>query len=140
MKTFHGKEKNLPPDIFMADLRKEFPNLLIELCQPTDPESGYLNEFPLDLLRTKFVDDVAPPPDFDAIQIVDGKKIGLQIGNMPRYAALLKNRSRMQSGALPLAPTGGSNARLPGGDEVGSPRTYLTPFTIRSTVSRPTTS
>jgi hypothetical protein len=132
VKAFRDQSKDVPPDVFIADLRKQFPNIVIEVCQPTDPECGYLNDFSFDLLRTRFVDDVAPPPDFDAIQIVDGKKIGLQITNMPRYSALLKLRSRLPSGSLPLAPTGGSNARLPGGDEVGCPRTYL--YTIHDTL------
>ncbi len=121
------KVKDLPPDIALADLRSAFPDLIIEISRPIHPEAGYLNSFPFNDQTRRFVDDIMPPPDFNAIQLVEGAKIGNEPPAYYRYMAL--QLARMAPDSLnrgaPISATASSRAQLPHGHVVGSPRTYL---------------
>lgn len=132
--AFYAAESQWPPDIFLADLKKKFPSLIIEIDRPCDPERGYLSHFPFDMAKRKFEGGNMPPPDFDALQLVEGNRVGMQIDTAPRYYQLLIARANGPSGAPPLAGVAGSNSRLPYGEEVGSPRTYL--YTDHDTIDR----
>ncbi len=131
---FRTKEKNLPPDVFLADLKKQFPNLIIQIERPLDPDAGYLQQFKFDDQKLQFEDGQVPPPDFDAIQIYDGKHVDLQVLTMPRYFDLLRHRTTSQAGSGPITAMAGSMSRLPYGEEVGYPRAYL--YTTRDTLDR----
>lgn len=117
----------LPPDVAIADLKKLLPNLIFEISRPMHPEVGYLNAFDFDAASRSFSDGNLPPPDFNAIQLVEGKKQGLELQAYPRYMSLQTQRLQIGSvgKAPPLSPTGSSNSRLPYGEEVGYLRTYI---------------
>lgn len=117
----------LAPDIALSDLRKALPNVIIEIARPTHPEAGYMNSFPFQERQRQFTDGVMPPPDFNAFQILEGKKIGQDQETYDRYMAM--QLARMSADDLhkgaPISPTGSSSSRLSYGQDVGYPRTYL---------------
>jgi hypothetical protein len=117
---------DVPPDVALSDLRKAFPNVLLEVTKPSDPERGYIAHLRFDENRHTFVDENVPPPDYDSIQIYEGKKLGLERINYPRYSELQIHRSHdMTSKVPPLSPTAFSNSSLPFSQEIGYPRMYL---------------
>jgi hypothetical protein len=134
LREFRLREEGFPPDVFLADLRREFPGLVIQIDRAADPQTGYLNPFAFDEQKLTFKDGVVPPPDFDAIQLLEGKFIGMVTITSPRYYDLLMRRTSTPGGAPSLSGLGGSLARLPYGQEVGYPRTYL--YTVRDTLER----
>lgn len=136
LQKFRKQSEGAPPDIFIADLRKEFPELVIEVDRPMDPQVGYFHHLPFNAVKGVFDTDNIPPADFNAIQITDGKIYVDEGLNWPRYSDLLNRRTREEAGAAPLAPTGGSNARLPFAEEVGYPRMYI--YTSHDTLDRVT--
>ena len=115
--------KGLAPDIFLSDLRKEFPDCIIQIDKPLDSQMGYLTNFPFDDRFLKFEEQV-PPPDFDALQIVDGKRFIMFQPMNARFAQLAAKRTE-KSGGGPLSPVASSVSSLPYGEEVGSPRMYM---------------
>lgn len=121
---FRNKHRETFPDIFLADLRKEFPKHIIQVDAPLDPKRGYLRAFPYVPGQFYYEENQMPPPDFDALQIVDGKRTANHIEIWPQYMVLTAARTRDAAGAPALAPVGGSAARLPF-DEVGYPRMIL---------------
>lgn len=124
IKAFAEKNRDMPPDVLISDLRREFPNVIVQVDTPLDPQQGYLTPFAFDEIREEFEDGIVPPPDFDAVQVVEGKKWPLSGPMMSRYEQLAMARTREQ-GAPPLSGLGGSLSRLAFGEEVGYPRTYL---------------
>lgn len=138
VQQFNAENEGMPPDVFIADLRQAFPDLLIQVNWPTDSQRGYLERFAFNVGEHQFVDPVSlPPSDFDAIQLVPGKHLADFDSNAPRFNDLLVLRSQQTGGVLPLSPTGGSEARLPFGEEVGYPRMYL--YTRQDTIDAVTT-
>lgn len=121
------KVRDLPPDVALADLREQFPDLIFQIDRPLHPEMGYLNHFPFDENKRSFIDDNMPPPDFNAIQLVEGGQFGNESRTYYRYMAM--QIARLQPEGLgkgqPLAPVGSSASSLPFGNEIGYPRTYL---------------
>lgn len=130
VRNFVQKNPGLPPDVVLADLRREFPGIIFQIDTPLDPQQGYLTSFPFDAAKKEFTDDVMPPPDFDAIQLIEGKKWRMWNAVFPQFYDLLLARTR-QSGARPLSGIGSSGSRLTFGEEVGYPRMYL--YTRNST-------
>jgi hypothetical protein len=121
---FGRKNKGIPPDIFLSDLRREFPDCIIQIDKPLDSQMGYLTNFPFDDRFLKFEDQM-PPPDFDALQIVDGKRFIMYQPMNSRYAQLAAKRTDKSGGGGPLSPVASSISSLPHGEEVGSPRMYM---------------
>lgn len=121
------KTDSLPPDVALADLREQFPDLIFQIDRPLHPEMGYLTHFPFDESKRRFIDDNMPPPDFNAIQLVEGGQFGNESQSYHRYMAM--QIARLQPDGLgkgqPLAPLASSASSLPMGNEVGYPRTYL---------------
>ena len=134
LREFRLRQEGFPPDVFLADLRKQFPDLVIQIDSVIDPQAGYLSQFGFDEQKFTFTDGVVPPPDFDAVQVLEGKFIGMQLLTAPRYYDMLMRRTSMPGGAPSLSGLGGSLARLPYGQEVGYPRTYL--YSVRDTLDR----
>jgi hypothetical protein len=124
--TFLPQVASLPPDLALADLRKAFPGVLLEICKPSDPERGYFSQYYFDPISHSFGAESLPPPDYDSIQIFEGKKLGLEQQNYPRYSALQNLRSQDDLAKVPpLSPTAYSASSLPFGQEVGYPRLYI---------------
>lgn len=130
-RAFRAEQKDAPPDVFMADLRKKFPGCIVQVDRAFDPQMGYLNSFEFDDAQLKF-GDLLPPPDFDAIQVVDGKKVAMQPPMNARFAELLMHRTSTQAGGPSLSALGSSMSALPHGEEPGYPRVYL--YTQRDTL------
>jgi hypothetical protein len=120
------------PDVILADLRRDFPHVILQIDRPYDPDKGYLQSFPFDETRMTYGSANVPPPDFDAIQVVDGKRLGVQDYTMPRFHDLANRR--LASGKGLLAAAGGSNSRVGAVEEIGSLRTYIR--TQRDTLDR----
>ncbi len=119
--------KDLPPDVALSDLKKQFPNLIFEISRPMHPQVGYLEPFPFNKSKLEFPDNNMPPPDFNAIQVLEGKKLGLEEAVYSRYMAMQLERLGQSDvfQAPPLSPMGSSFSRLPHGQEIGYPRVYL---------------
>lgn len=119
--------KELPPDVAVADLKAQFPNLIFEISRPVHSEAGYMEQFPFDIKKKEFADNNMPPPDFNAIQVLEGKKLGLEEEVYSRYMAM--QLARLGPSAVyqapPLSPVGSSFSRLSYGQEIGYPRMYL---------------
>jgi hypothetical protein len=131
---FRKRVGDVPPDVFLADLRKEFPELVIQIDQPLHPQSGYLSRFPFNEAFKKFEDGNIPPPDFNAIQLLNGKYVAGFPDASDRFNDLIIRRTRSAEPAPSITPLGGSMCRLPFGTEVGYPRVYL--YTVRDTLDR----
>jgi hypothetical protein len=84
-------------------------------------------------MKKSFEEDSVPPPDFDAIQVLEGNRIPSIDANIYPYYDLLRRRAGNHSGS-PLVATGGSNSKLPFNEEVGYPRIYL--YTIHDTIDK----
>lgn len=132
LKAFHENNKSMPPDVYIADLKKEFPDTIIQIERPTDPNFGYFAPFHFDPATKRFPEESVPPPDFDAVQVMEGNQLLSFDANSVPYYDLVVRRPQRQGTVPPLAPTGGSNARLPFGEEVGFPRLYI--YTIHDTI------
>ena len=130
-KAFRAEQKDVPPDVFMADLRKKFPGCIVQVDRAFDPQMGYLTSFEFDDTQLRF-GDLLPPPDFDAIQVVDGKKVAMQPPMNARFSQLLMHRTSVQAGGPSLSAMGSSMSALPHGEEPGYPRVYL--YTQRDTL------
>ncbi len=119
--------RSLPPDVALADLKKQVPDLIFEISRPVHPEAGYLEAFAFNMNKKRFIDDNMPPPDFNAIQVLEGKKLGLENEVYSRYMAMQLERLGQNDlfKAPPLSPVGSSFSRLPYGQEIGYPRVYL---------------
>lgn len=122
-----AKTDGLPPDIAIADLRKQFPDLIFEISRPIHPEAGYFNSFPFNESKREFDNDIMPPPDFDTVQLWEGSKLGHIDPIYYRYMDMQKARFGKNpiGKGLPISPVGSSYSRLPHGDGVGYPRAYL---------------
>jgi hypothetical protein len=131
---FQRQAAGVPPDVFLADLRRQFPDIVIQIDEPVHPERGYLNAFEFDDNKEEFVDGVVPPPDFDAIQVMPGNKVAMERMLSHRYYAIALARSQMPAGAAQLTPMGSSAGRLPFHEEVGYPRAYI--YTSHDTIER----
>ncbi|MBX7244188.1 MAG: hypothetical protein K1X53_01740 [Candidatus Sumerlaeaceae bacterium] len=134
LSAFRAKAEGLPPDVFIADLKKSFPDVVIEITRPMDPQSGYFTDFNFNPNKLSFSPDSIPPPDFDSVQIVEGKRHVLYDVNGPPFYDVAVRRTRPESAGPPVTATGGSGARITVGDETGYPRTYIR--TVRDTVDR----
>lgn len=117
----------LPPDVAIADLKQKLPNLIFEVSRPMHAEAGYLTDFPFNSHKMEFQDGLMPPPDFSAIQLMEGKKIAQEQDIYPRYMGMQLGRlaPASVSKAPPLSGMGSSFSRLPYGQEIGYPRVYL---------------
>lgn len=135
--AFRLRVGDVPPDVFLADLRREFPDVIVQIDEPLHPDRGYLTKFEFNETTNTFVGGAMPPPDFDALQILEGSKTGLTEPTFARFRDLATARTRIPGGARPLTPVGSSNSKLPYGEEVGSPRMYIR--TSRDTLDRVTT-
>ena len=123
---FQSQVTDMPPDLALSDLRRAFPGVLLEIAKPTDPERGYLTHLGFDSMGRRFTDPNVPPPDFDSIQVFEGKKLGLEQTNYPRYSDLQVIRSNDTAAKVsPLSPTAYSGSSLPFGQEIGYPRLYM---------------
>ncbi len=134
LRQFQAKHRGAAPDIFLADLRRAFPDLVIQVDQPLHPLGGYLAQFPFDQQFKRFQDDNVPPPDFHALQVLNGKVVGEFQDLQDRYFDLAIKRTRWPEPAPALTAIGGSMCRLPYGTEVGYPRVYV--YTTRDTLDR----
>jgi len=117
----------LAPDIALADLKQQFPDLIFEISRPNHPEAGYLNAFPFSKIANNFTDRKVPPPDFNAIQLLEGKRLGQYPELYPPYINLQLSRfskNSIHKGAA-IAPSGSSFSHMSYGQEIGYPRTYL---------------
>jgi len=134
LREFRSRTRDYSPDVFLAELRKEFPNLVIEIDQGLHPMFGYLAPIPFDEQFKKYKEEDVPPPDFHAIQVLNGKCVGEFHDILDRYFDLAIKRTRWHEPAPALTPLGSSMARLPYGTEVGYPRVYV--LTIHDTLDR----
>lgn len=117
---------NVPPDLALSDLKKNFPGVVLEIVKPTDPERGYFARYPWNSIDQRFATDELPPHDYDSIEIYEGKKLGLERTNYPRYSDLQVRRSNDDLAKVaPLSPTAYSGSSLPFGQEIGYPRLYV---------------
>ena len=132
--AFRKQEAGMPADVFLADLRRELPGLVIEVANPLDLRSGYLAALPFDDNKMRYERSDVPPPDFDAIRVMENGSLDYFNGMGPRYDDLQRYRLRPDSGGTPIAALGGSSARLPFSQEIGYPRIYIR--TIRDTPER----
>jgi len=130
--AFMAKHRQMPPDVVLADLRKEFPDLVIQIDQPLHPLYGYLAPIPFDDRFKRYDDLNVPPPDFHAMQVLNGKIVAEFQDAMDRYFDLEIKRTRATESAPALTPVGSSMCRLPYGTEVGYPRVYT--ITIHDTL------
>jgi len=117
----------LPPDIALADLKQQLPDLIFEISRPNHPEAGYLNAFPFSKVANDFTDRNIPPPDFNAFQLLEGKRLGQYPELYPSYINIQLSRFRNSQPHMgqAVAPSGSSFSRLSYGQEIGYPRTYL---------------
>lgn len=129
---FRGKHKGSPPDVFLADLRKEFPQFVVQIDQPLHPLAGYLAPFPFDERFKRYADNDVPPPDFHALQVLNGKIVAEFQDVLDRYFDLAVKRTRSYDSAPALTPLGSSMCRLPYGTEIGYPRIYA--ITVHDTL------
>jgi hypothetical protein len=120
------------PDVILSDLRRAYPQVILQIDRPYDIDKGYLRSFEFDEFRQTYLSTNVPPPDFDAIQIIDGKRLDVQDWVLPRYYDLTRRRAAAEQGFLVAAS--GSNSRVGAYDEIGSMRTYLR--TQRDTLPR----
>lgn len=124
--NFLPQIQDTPPDLALADLRKAFPGVLLEIARPADPERGYFHRYGFDTVTRRFTDTNLPPPDYDSIQIYEGKKLGLEQINYPRYSDLQVLRTNDPLAKVaPLSPVAYSASSLPFAQEIGYPRVYL---------------
>lgn len=130
--AFRAKRKGSPPDVFLADLRKEFPPLVVQIDQPLHPLAGYLAPFPFDERFKRYADNDVPPPDFHALQVLNGKIVAEFQDVLDRYFDLAVKRTRSYESAPALTPLGSSMCRLPYGTEIGYPRIYA--ITVHDTL------
>ncbi|MCX7716805.1 MAG: carboxypeptidase regulatory-like domain-containing protein [Candidatus Sumerlaeaceae bacterium] len=137
MSEFRRNNAAASPDVFLADLKKAFPGVLIEICAPLDPQRGYFAKIPFNENQLKYdAGTVMPPPDFDAIQILEGQKVPEYAAMSFRFYEILRQRMGPAGGAAALTATGGSGSRLTFSEEVGYPRMYIN--TVRDTPERVT--
>ncbi|MCX7625344.1 MAG: carboxypeptidase-like regulatory domain-containing protein [Candidatus Sumerlaeaceae bacterium] len=130
--AFRAKHQGTPPDVFLADLRKEFPQLVVQIDQPLHPLAGYLAPFPFDDRFKRYNENEVPPPDFHALQILNGKIVAEFQDVLDRYFDLAIKRTRSYDSAPALTPLGSSMCRLPYGTEIGCPRVYV--ITVHDTL------
>jgi hypothetical protein len=124
LRALRAKNASVAPDVFLADLRKQFPNLVIQIDQPMHPLSGYLAPIPFNDRFKRYDEANVPPPDFHALQVLNGKLLGEFYDVLARYFDLEIKRTRSSEPAPALTPLGSSMCRLPYGTEVGYPRVY----------------
>ncbi len=129
---FSAKHKNTAPDVFLADLHREFPEIVVQIDQPLHPMMGYLARVPFNDRFKRYEEEDVPPPDFHAIQVLNGKIVNEFQDNMDRFFDLAVKRTRWPEPAPALTPLGSSMCRLPYGTEIGYPRVYA--LTIHDTL------
>jgi hypothetical protein len=132
LRDFRAKSKNVAPDVFLADLRRQFSDLVIQIDQPLHPLAGYLARIPFNERFKRYEDSDVPPPDFHALQVLNGKLVNEFQDVMDRYFDLAVKRTRWPEASPALTPLGSSMCRLPYGTEVGYPRVYA--ITIHDTL------
>jgi hypothetical protein len=114
----------VPPEImaqeptqFLNTLRRTYPGALIQVNRAIFPELGYFTKFGYSSSLAE-IKNKTFSYNFDAIELVEGKRLGAVEKTVPLFFQLL------MSGHACI-PTGGSDARFVYGEEIGYPRTYV---------------
>lgn len=106
------------PDRLFSYLRSTFPNALIQVNDPLDPENGYFAKFGYVKEDKKLPEDKKFSYNFDLISIWRGKRLQAMQDNLELYYTLLK-------AGYVKGFSGGSFSHFIYGEETGYPRLYI---------------